>query len=538
MKKHVLVILDGYGIAEDPSVSAIRAADQPFLDDLFAGGPAAGGLAAGGPAAGGPAAGGPVGQLEASGRAVGLPKGQMGNSEVGHMNLGAGRIVNQDITRIDLAIEDGSFFENEVLRGAAEEAKRRGVRLHVMGLLSDGGVHAHRSHVAALVELAARVGVPSEHVLLHAFTDGRDTDPESGAGHVAWIEKAMINTDGKPLGRVASVVGRYWAMDRDNRWERTEKAADLLIDGRGDEVADAVAGIRAQYENGTTDEFLEPMLVTQVAGPDGAAETAAGDDPAATRVAPGDVVIFFNFRSDRARQITRALNERVADLTYTTFARYDNDFPYPVAFPKVNLADTLGEIVARAGRRQLRAAETEKYPHVTYFFSGGREEVFDGEDRILVASPKVATYDLQPEMSAPELARRVAEAIRENDYALVVINFANPDMVGHTGVFEAAVKAVEAVDRGAREVITAARESGYSVSVIADHGNCDRMKNPDGTPHTAHTTVPVPHVVLVDGFTGPVRDGKLGDVAPTILHILGLDQPAAMTGESLISIQT
>ncbi len=505
MKKHLLVILDGYGIAEDPSVSAIQAADQPFLDALLAEGP--------------------MGQLDASGRAVGLPEGQMGNSEVGHMNLGAGRIVYQDITRIDVAIEDGSFFKNEVLRGAAEEALRRGVRLHLMGLLSDGGVHAHRNHVAALVELAARVGVPANRVLLHAITDGRDTDPESGAGHVAWIQEAMKGADGTPQGRVASVVGRYWAMDRDNRWERTEKARDLLVDGRGETVSDAVAAVRAQYEKGTTDEFLEPMIV----------QPAAGDETS-TRVADGDVVIFFNFRSDRARQITRALNESVDHLTYVTFARYDSNFPYPVAFPKVNLSDTIGAVVSRAGLRQLRAAETEKYPHVTYFFSGGREEAFEGEDRILVASPKVATYDLQPEMSAPELARRVAAAIRANDYALVVINFANPDMVGHTGVFEAAVKAVEAADQGAREVITAAREHGYSVSVIADHGNCDRMKNPDGTPHTAHTTVPVPHVVLVDGFAGRVKNGKLGDVAPTILHILGLDQPAAMTGESLISL--
>jgi len=510
MKKHLLVILDGYGIAEDPSVSAIEAADQPFLDKMFATGP--------------------TGRLEASGRAVGLPDGQMGNSEVGHMNLGAGRVVYQDITRIDLAIEDGSFYGNEVLRGAAREAQRRGVRLHLMGLLSDGGVHAHRHHVAALVELADRVGVPAGHVLLHAFTDGRDTDPESGAGHVAWIQEAMKDRDGKPRGHVASVVGRYWAMDRDNRWERTEKACDLLVEGRGEHVADAVAGIRAQYENGTTDEFLEPMLVEIADGGD-------GDEPSMTRVTDGDVVIFFNFRSDRARQLTRVLNERLNNLTYVTFARYDNTFPYEVAFPKVNLRDTIGEVISRAGLRQLRAAETEKYPHVTYFFSGGREDAFEQEDRILVASPKVATYDLQPEMSAPELARRVAAAVRDNEYALVVINFANPDMVGHTGVFEAAVKAVEAVDRGAKEVITAAREAGYSVSVIADHGNCDRMKNPDGTPHTAHTTVPVPHAVLVDGFEGPVRDGKLGDVAPTILHILGIEQPAAMTGESLVSLR-
>jgi 2,3-bisphosphoglycerate-independent phosphoglycerate mutase len=510
MRKHLLVILDGYGIAEDPSVSAIEHARKPFLDKMFAKWP--------------------HGRLQASGRAVGLPEGQMGNSEVGHMNLGAGRVVYQDITRIDVAIEDGSFFSNEVLVRVVRDAKANGRRLHLMGLLSDGGVHSHRNHVAALLELCAREGMAAEKVCVHAFTDGRDTDPHSGAAHVAWLQDTMTRTG---VGRLATVVGRYFAMDRDHRWERVEKAWRALVEGVGTCVPEQrtawLDAIQEQYEAGTTDEFLEPLVGTS--GPDRG------------RVSDGDAVIFFNFRSDRARQLTRALTDPDfdafpvvhLDLDYVTFAKYDNSFPFPVAFPKVNLTHTLGDVVSKAGLKQLRAAETEKYPHVTYFFNGGREDAFPGEDRILVPSPKVATYDLQPEMSAPELGRKVAAAIRSNDYALVVINFANPDMVGHTGDFKAAVKAVEAVDAAAEEVVTAAMERGFSVSIIADHGNCDRMRNPDGSPHTAHTTVPVPHLIALDGFSGPIREGRLGDVAPTILAILGLDQPADMTGESLIN---
>ena len=503
--RHILIILDGYGIAEDPAVSAIDAAKKPFLDHLFATYP--------------------HGRLTASGRAVGLPEGQMGNSEVGHMNLGAGRVVYQDITRIDKAIEDGDFFENEVLCEAVEIARERGARLHVIGLFSDGGVHSHLNHLYALLELCAQRGLAGDRVLVHAFTDGRDTAPDGGAEYVRQFQERVSSVG---VGRIASVVGRYFAMDRDNRWERTRRAYDLLVDGKGEQVDSAEGALIDSYAAGTTDEFVEPVVVGDAAG---------------SRIQDGDVVVFFNFRADRARQISRALCDAEfdgfdrtppANLHYVTFTPYDRTFNFPVAFPKVNLTHTLGEVVESVGRRQLRAAETEKYPHVTYFFSGGREQPFDGEERILVPSPKVPTYDLQPEMSAEPLAEAVAGAILDHAPDLVVLNFANPDMVGHTGVFEAAVAAVEAVDRCLEIVVKAARSAGYSVQIIADHGNADRMRNPDGSPHTAHTTALVPHLIIADGFTGPIRDGKLGDVAPTILRLLGIEQPEQMTGDVLI----
>jgi len=502
--KHLLLILDGYGIAEDPSVSAIDAARKPFLDGLFARCPHS--------------------TLEASGRAVGLPKGLMGNSEVGHMNLGAGRVVDQEITRIDKAIEDGSFFHNDVLVAAARHARERGSTLHLLGLFSDGGVHSHLDHLFALLELAKQEGLVEGQVIVHAFTDGRDTDPHGGVEYARRFEAKAQEVG---VGRIGSVVGRYWAMDRDNRWERTRKAYDLLTRGEGARFEDAGAALEASYAAGVTDEFVEPVVI--------------GDTP---RVASGDAVVFFNFRADRARQLTRAFTEAgfdgfdrgepLRDLHYATFTPYHKDFALPVAFPKVDLTDTLGEVVSRHGLTQLRAAETEKYPHVTFFFNGGREVQYEGEARILVPSPKVATYDLQPEMSAPELARQVAAFIREKQPDLVVLNFANPDMVGHTGVFEAAVKAVEAVDAAAKVVVDAAVEAGYTVEVIADHGNADRMVNPDGTPHTAHTTALVPHLILREGFEGPIRPGKLGDVAPTILTLMSLPVPEAMTGEVLV----
>ena len=509
MPKHLLLILDGYGIAEDPSVSAIDAARKPFLDAFFAGAPGS--------------------TLEASGRAVGLPTGQMGNSEVGHLNLGAGRVVDQDITRIDKAIEDGSMRENTVLRAAVQHAQANGSTLHLMGLVSTGGVHSHLAHLGALLDLAAVEGLDADRVAVHAFTDGRDTAPDAGADYVADVQ-AAIRAAG--VGVVASVVGRYWAMDRDHRWERTERAYRLLTEGVGTPYDDPVAYLEASYAAGVTDEFAEPGVL---AGP-------AGD---ATRVRDGDAVVFFNFRSDRGRQLTEAFTAPDfggfdrgprLDLHYATMTAYSAAFDVPVAFGKADLADTLGEVVARAGRTQLRAAETEKYPHVTFFFNGGREEPSPGESRILVPSPKVATYDLQPEMSAPELAARVAQAIREDAPDLVVLNFANPDMVGHTGVFEAAVRAVEAVDDAARVVVEAARERGYTVEVIADHGNADRMLTPDGSPHTAHTTVLVPHAIERPGWAGTVRPGRLADVAPTVLACLGLDQPAAMTGTPLVDV--
>ena len=502
-RKHLLVILDGYGIAEDPSVSAIDAASTPFLDGLFASHPTS--------------------TLEASGRAVGLPAGQMGNSEVGHLNLGAGRVVDQDITRIDKAVEDGSLAENAALRRAVQHAQATGGALHLMGLVSTGGVHSHLGHLAALLELAAKEGLEADRVVVHAFTDGRDTGPETGAGYVRDVEAAIERAG---VGVVGSVVGRYWAMDRDLRWERTEKAYRLLTEGAGTSYDDPAAYLEASYAEGVTDEFVEP----------GVRGTGEG-----TRVESGDAVVFFNFRSDRGRQLTRAFTEdgfegferTPPDVHYVTMTPYSAAFDVPVAFPKSDLADTLGEVVSRAGRTQLRAAETEKYPHVTFFFNGGREVQYPAESRILVPSPKVATYDLQPEMSAPELSERVAAAIRESAPDLVVLNFANADMVGHTGVFEAAVAAVEAVDAAARVVVEAALEAGYSVEVIADHGNADKMRNADGSPHTAHTTALVPHAVIADGV-GAVRPGTLGDVAPTILRLMGLEAPAAMTGVPLV----
>ncbi len=509
---HLLLILDGYGLAEDPSVSAIDAARTPYLDHLFARYPHS--------------------TLDASGLAVGLPAGQMGNSEVGHTNLGAGRVVYQDITRIDRDIEEGAFLGNEEAASAARHAKANGSALHLMGLFSDGGVHAHLRHLYALLALAKQEGLGPEQVVVHAFTDGRDTDPQGGAAYVCDFQRHAAEIG---VGRIGTLVGRYYAMDRDHRWARTEAAYRLLTaSGQTDppttESDDPVAALEASYAAGITDEFARPVRI-------------AGTPP----IADGDAVLFFNFRADRARQLTRALTDETFDafdrgtpgnrpieLHYVTFTPYDDAFDLPIAFPKLHLTDTLGEVVARAGLTQLRAAETEKYPHVTYFFSGGREEPFEGETRILVPSPTVPTYDLQPEMSVAPLAAAVAEALRSSRPDLVILNFANADMVGHTGVFEAAVRAVEAVDAAAKVVVGAALAEGYTVEIIADHGNADKMKNPDGSPHTAHTTALVPHLVIRDGFDGPVRPGKLGDIAPTILTLLGLPVPEAMTGDVLV----
>lgn len=511
--KHILIILDGYGIAEDPSVSAVDQANKPYLDSLFARYPHA--------------------KLEASGLEVGLPEGQMGNSEVGHMNLGAGRVVYQEITRIDKEIRDRDFFKNPELVDAVRHAENTGKKLHLMGLFSDGGVHASIDHLFALLELAKEAGLQPAQVCVHAFTDGRDTDPKSGAIYASLFKKKAEEIG---VGRIVSIVGRYYAMDRDKRWERTELAYRLLVDGTGDVFRDPIDALEASYDAGVTDEFVKPRLIQYD-------DNAASFGEHGSRIENGDSVIFFNFRGDRARQITRAFTDpdfdgfdrgEMLDLRFVIFSPYDETFDLPVAFKKVNLSNTLGEVIAANGGTQLRAAETEKYPHVTFFFSGGREEAFKGEDRILIPSPKVPTYDLQPEMSAPELAERVATAIAKKDYNFVCLNFANADMVGHTGVFEAAVRAVEAVDAGVQKVVDSALANGYSVSIIADHGNADRMKNPDGSPHTAHTTVPVPHLIIWDGFTGPIRDGKLGDIAPTILKILGVEKPAEMTGDVLI----
>ncbi len=511
-KKHILIIMDGYGIAVDPSVSAIDAAKKPVLDKLFARYPHA--------------------RLEASGRAVGLPKGQMGNSEVGHMNLGAGRVVYQEITRIDKAIEEGDFYNNAELLSAVQHAHTHGTKLHLMGLFSDGGVHASIEHLYALLELAKRKGLQGAQVCVHAFTDGRDTDPHGGVNYADAFQK---RADEIGVGHIASVVGRYYAMDRDKRWERTEIAYRLLVEGKGEMYDTPQAALRASYEEGITDEFVKPCVIE--------VEGAEKFGKNGSRIEDSDAVVFFNFRGDRARQITRAFMDegfngfdrgQKLDLDYVIFSPYDETFKMPVAFRKVNLEQTIGEVIAARGGKQLRAAETEKYPHVTFFFSGGREEPYEGEDRILVPSPKVATYDLQPEMSAPELAQRVSDALAEEKYNFVCLNFANPDMVGHTGVFEAAVKAVETVDTCVGQVVDAALAHDYGVTIIADHGNADKMKNADGTPNTAHTTTLVPHLIIRDGVNGPIKDGKLGDIAPTILTMLGVDIPEDMTGDVLI----
>lgn len=500
MSKALLVILDGFGIAENPEVSAVDKANKPFFDSLIKKYPHA--------------------QLSASGEDVGLPDGQFGNSEVGHLNIGAGRIVWQELSRINKSIRDGDFFENEVLTEAFDKAKEKG-KIHFMGLFSDGGVHSNNEHLYALLEMAKKYDL--DDAFVHAFTDGRDTSPHGGAEYLKEFEE---KADEIGIGEIASVVGRYYAMDRDNRWERTQKAYDLLIHGKGTEVDDASDVFEQSYKNDITDEFLEPHQIN----------TAEN-----SRIEKGDVVVFFNIRGDRARQITKALFQvgdipfetEELDLHYVTFTDYDdtfNSFAH-VAFPPTRLKNTIGEYVSAQGLKQLRVAETEKYPHVTYFFNGGEETPNKGEDRIMVPSPKVATYDLQPEMSAPEVGDKVVEGLQK-DYSLVIVNFANPDMVGHTGDMDAAIKAVETVDKELKKVTEAATKNGFEVLVIADHGNADCMIQPDGSPHTAHTTAPVP-VVLVTERDVELKNGILADVSPTLLKVMDLEQPKEMTGSSL-----
>ncbi len=501
--KALLMILDGWGIGAGDRTDAVAQARTPFMDGLMRTAPHA--------------------TLLTDGLNVGLPAGQMGNSEVGHLNIGAGRVVHQDLVRIDNAIAEGSLGRLPQLAEAFAAARVPGVKLHVMGLLSDGGVHSMRTHAEALCRCAVEAGVPQVYV--HAFTDGRDADPRSGRGYMQRFLTAM---EGLPV-QVASVVGRYYAMDRDKRWERVARAYELLVKGRGTPVGDALQAFDINYAEGRTDEFIEPCVVT---GTDGA--------PIAT-IAPGDVVICFNFRTDRCREITQALTQVAFPeqgmspmaLHYVTMTEYDPTYRnVHVLFRKDDLRMTLGEVVAKAGMEQVRVAETEKYPHVTFFFSGGREEPFPGERRLLVPSPKVATYDLQPEMSAQGIVDAIVPELR-SDARLVVLNFANPDMVGHTGVFDAIVKAVETTDDCARQVVEAARGAGWSVVIIADHGNADKALNPDGTPNTAHSTNPVPVVVLGEGVKA-VRAGILADVAPTMLDLLGMEKPVEMTGSSLI----
>ena len=476
----VLVVLDGWGLAEPGPGNAVELAHTPVFDELCDRWPHT--------------------TLITHGPAVGLPEGQMGNSEVGHLNLGAGAVVKQDLLRIDEAIEDGSFFENETLRAAC-----RGERVHLLGLVSDGGVHASMEHLRALVELAGREDVPD--VVVHAFTDGRDTSPDSGVRHVAEVE----SWGG---ARVGTVSGRYYAMDRDRRWDRTELAYDAIVKGRAEFSADtAEAAVRAAYERGETDEFIKPSLV----GEEG-------------RIREGDSVIFFNFRPDRARQLTQKLAE--AGFAVTTLTEYHEDWDHPAAFPPARPRVTLAATLAERGKKQLHVAETEKYAHVTYFFNGGEEDEYPGEERRLVDSPRdVPTYDKKPEMSARAAARAFTESWRAGGFTFGVINFANPDMVGHTGVIDAAVAAVETVDACLGEVVEAVRESGGVCVITADHGNADEMLEPDGSPNTAHSMNPVPLIVTADGALR--EGGTLADVAPTLLALLGEEQPEAMTGKSL-----
>jgi 2,3-bisphosphoglycerate-independent phosphoglycerate mutase len=493
-KRVCLVVLDGWGLAEPGPGNAVALAETPVFDELWEGRPHT--------------------TLTAWGPAVGLPEGQMGNSEVGHLNLGAGAVVKQDLLRIDEAIEDGSLFENEALRAAC-----RTERLHLLGLVSDGGVHASMEHLRALIELAGREG--AEDVVLHAFTDGRDTLPQSGADFIAEVE----SWGG---ARIASVSGRYYAMDRDRRWDRTKRAWDAIVLGRAEHQADTgEAAVRAAYERDETDEFIVPTLV----GEEG-------------RIRDGDSVVFFNFRPDRARQLTRALGEpdfpefdreEVPSVELTTLTEYREDWDYPVAFPPARPATTLAALLADQGLGQLHVAETEKYAHVTYFFNGGEEDPYPGEERRLVDSPRdVKTYDEKPEMSAREATDAFVEAWREGDFSFAIINFANPDMVGHTGVIPAAVKAVETVDECLGRVMAAVAESGGVCVVTADHGNADHMLEEDGSPNTAHSMNPVPFVVSAD--VDALSDGgTLADVAPTILALLEIEQPAEMTGDSLLS---
>lgn len=497
------MILDGWGQAPDKTVSAVDKAQTPFIDSLYNRYPHA--------------------QLLTHGEHVGLPEGQMGNSEVGHMNLGAGRIIYQDFAKINKALKEDTLKDEKALKEAFQYAKEQQKPVHFLGLLSDGGVHSHINHLKGLLEAAYEAGVAQSYI--HAFTDGRDVDPQSGKG---FVEEITAFAKAKNA-QLASVIGRYYAMDRDKRWERVQQAYDLIVRGKGEGSQDIAASLQASYDAGVTDEFIKPIF-KEVNGA-----------PAAT-LQNGDVVVFFNFRTDRGRELTEMLSQKdfveqgttKLDLHYVTLTNYDETFVGThVVYDKDNLVDTLGETLAKAGKQQIRIAETEKYPHVTFFFNGGREAPFAGESRLLCPSPKVATYDLQPEMSAFEIRDKIVPEIKKGEVDFVCLNFANPDMVGHTGVMEAAIKACETVDSCTKDIVMAAQENDYTVIIIADHGNAETMINPDGSPNTAHTTNPVP-VILVDKDIKELKNGILADVAPTVLKLLGVAQPAVMDRASLI----
>ena len=502
-KKIGLVILDGWGHGRKDASNAIFAANTPFTDSLYQ-------MAA-------------SAELRTDGENVGLPNGQMGNSEVGHTNIGAGRIVYQDLVRINVAIRNGEFQKHPVLLEAIQHAKKNNVGLHFMGLVSDGGVHAHINHLKALCDIADSAQVAA---FIHAFTDGRDTDPKGGAQYLSELEQHIQGSS----CRIASVIGRYYAMDRDKRWERVKLAYDMLVHGTGNKVSSALEAVENAYAKNITDEFIEPSVVSDANGL-----------PLAT-IRPGDVVICFNFRTDRCREITTVLTQKempefgmsTLPLYYVTMANYDDTYQgVKVVYDKDNLEMTLGEVLSNQNRTQLRIAETEKYPHVTFFFSGGREQEFDGETRIMVASPKVATYDLKPEMSAMEVTSTICHEIVNHAPDFFCLNFANPDMVGHTGVYSAIVKAVETIDQCLQKVVETGRAAGYSFVIIADHGNADFAVNDDGSPNTAHTTNPVP-VWILDPDVKKISGGILADIAPTILAMMDIPKPDLMTGHSLI----
>lgn len=507
-KKALLMILDGWGIGKHNHGDVIFETPTPFMDKLNAEYPNS--------------------QLLASGENVGLPDGQMGNSEVGHLNIGAGRIVYQDLVKINRACADGSIMQNPEIVSAYEYAAKNGKGLHLMGLTSTGGVHSSLDHLFKLVEIAKEYGV-AERTYVHCFMDGRDTDPKSGKGFINDLQQVCD----KNGAHIATIIGRFYAMDRDKRWNRVKIAYDQLVEGKGRQVTDMVEGVQSCYDTDTeehknTDEFMEPLVNANVDG----------------RIKEGDVVIFFNYRNDRAKELTVVLTQKdmpeegmhtIPGLQYYCMTPYDASFTgVHILFPKENVKNTLGEYIASKGLKQLHTAETEKYAHVTFFFNGGRETPYDNEERILVASPKVATYDLQPEMSAYEVKDKLVAAIKENKYDFIVVNFANGDMVGHTGIYAAIEKAVTAVDACVKDVVTAANETGYETIIIADHGNADNAINEDGTANTAHSLNPVPFIYVTENKQAKVKDGVLADVAPSILHIMGLEQPAEMTGKNLI----